>query len=192
VGDEPSEAELVTLAQRGDRRALERLLRDHEPIAVRVAAAIAGATDAPDVVQEAFVRVHRNLGDVRPGAPLRPWLLTIVANQARNARRAAGRRDDLHLHLASARRASDGDDPAGVAEAHERRAVLLRAIENLPAGERAAIAYRYLLELSEAETAAVTGWPVGTVKSRTSRGLRRLEERLAPHVGPGGRGHGDG
>ena len=61
----------------------------------------------------------------------------------------------------------------------ERREVLLGAIRALPEELRAVVTCRYLLELSEGETAGALGIPNGTVKSRLHRGLARLREQLS-------------
>ncbi len=58
--------------------------------------------------------------------------------------------------------------------AAERRAGLIGAVNALPDRERQVLVCRYFLDLSEAETALVLGWPLGSVKSRTSRALKRL------------------
>jgi RNA polymerase sigma factor (sigma-70 family) len=63
-------------------------------------------------------------------------------------------------------------------DAEERRS-LADAVDRLPAKSRVVVTCRYLLELSEAETAQVLGWPVGTVKSRLSRALDGLRTTLA-------------
>ena len=87
------ERELVTGAQRGDVRAYEELLRLYSQIAYRTAYLVLGsAEDAEDACQEAFLKAHGALGRFRSGTPFRPWLLQIVANEARNRRRSAGRR----------------------------------------------------------------------------------------------------
>jgi RNA polymerase sigma-70 factor (ECF subfamily) len=72
--------------------------------------------------------------------------------------------------------------PAELAEVAERRQLVLDALSTLPPKDRLVIACRYLLELTEAETVAVTGWPAGTVKSRLSRALRRLQDELVPRL----------
>ena len=90
----PTEEELVERAKRGDDDAYEELVRAYQGIAFRTAYLVAGnAADAEDAAQEGFVKAHRALGRFRRGAPFRPWLLQIVANEARNRRRSAGRRD---------------------------------------------------------------------------------------------------
>ncbi len=155
-------------------------MRGHQAVAFRTAFTITGdAAEAEDAAQEAFVKVYRTLGRFRSGAPFRPWLLTVVANEARNRRRAAGRRVGLAL------RAAEGGAPGGAPPspettvvAEERRAELLSAVEGLREEDREVISLRYFLELTEAETAAALGCPRGTVKSRLSRAIGRLREKM--------------
>ena len=158
----------------------DQLVREHQGIAFRTAYVITGsAADAEEVVQDAFVKAYRARGRFRSGAPFRPWLLAIVANEARNRRRATGRRARLSLQLAEERPSGGAAPSPEVALlAREERAELLAAVDRLGEEQRAAIACRYFLGLSEAETAAVLGCRPGTVKSRLSRALARLEEEL--------------
>jgi hypothetical protein len=98
------DAELVGLATRGDVRAYEELVERHRDIAVRTAFLVArDATDAEDAVQEAFVKAYAALHRFRQGAPFRPWILRIVANEARNRARSARRRAGLALRAAADR-----------------------------------------------------------------------------------------
>lgn len=144
---------------------------------VRLAYVFAG-DEAEDVAQEAFVQAHRALGRFRPGAPFRPWLLTIAANEARNRRRAAGRRLRLAATLVAQPVGAAAVSAEDVAVAHAQRETLLAAVEALPDRDRQVVACRYLAGLSEAETVAVLGWPAGTVKSRLSRALDHLRATL--------------
>lgn len=137
------------------------------------------AADAEDATQDALVKAWRALGRFRADEPLRPWLLRIVANEARNRRRSAGRRERLVLRAAEGS-GEAAPSPETTALAHERRAELLRALDELPDAAREVLACRYLLELSEEETAAALDVPLGTVKSRTSRALERLQEAYEP------------
>jgi RNA polymerase sigma-70 factor (ECF subfamily) len=159
-----------------DASTYEELVRRHAEIAFRTAFLITGsAADAEEVAQDAFVKAHRALGRFRPGAPFRPWLLKIVANEARNRRRAVGRREELVLR--AGRESPSGGaapPPERALLAAEERSVLLAALESLDERDRLVIACRYLLDLSEAETAATLGCRRGTVKSRLSRALERL------------------
>jgi RNA polymerase sigma-70 factor (ECF subfamily) len=149
-------------------------------MAFRTAYLITGsAADAEDAVQDAFVKAYRALPRFRRGEPFRPWLLAIVANEARNRRRSAGRRERLALRAAEDPLSGGAvPSPEAALLASERREELLAAVEALGEDDRLALACRYFLGLSEEETAAALGWRRGTVKSRTSRALERLRTRL--------------
>ena len=173
-----TEGELVALAQDGDGDAYASLVRAHQDIAFRTAMLITqNAAEAEEAAQDAFVKAWRALGGFRTGEPLRPWLLTIVANEARNRRRSAGRRSALALRAAEPERVEDRSAEAQVIAA-ESRTALLGALSRLRDDDRLVLGCRYLLELSEAETAAALGVRPGTVKSRTSRALARLREEV--------------
>jgi RNA polymerase sigma factor (sigma-70 family) len=178
VGRPLTEQELVERARGGDGAAYATLVRDHEETAFRIAYVICGnAADAEEAAQEGFVKAYRALGRFHSGEPLRPWLLTIVANEARNRRRSAGRRQALALRLHP--HTETGSAEATVLAVEERTA-LLGALGRLRDDDRLVLGCRYLLELTEAETAAALGVKPGTVKSRTSRALERLREEVTP------------
>ncbi|HET9455942.1 MAG TPA: sigma-70 family RNA polymerase sigma factor [Candidatus Limnocylindrales bacterium] len=181
---ELEDAALIGRARAGEVMAYEELVRRYQDVAVRTAHVIAPDGDAEDAVQEAFVKAHAALARFRAGAPFRPWLLRIVANEARNRRRSAGRRVGLALRAAEDRRPGDAaPSPESAVLADETRATLLAAVNALRAEDREIIAARYFLDLSEAETSEVLGLPRGTAKSRLSRALGRLRERLAAEAG---------
>jgi RNA polymerase sigma-70 factor (ECF subfamily) len=180
-GRPPNDAELVARAKRGDADAYETLVGAHQTIAFRTAYLITGsAADAEEATQDGFVKAYRALGRFREEAPFRPWLLAIVANEARNRRRSAKRHAELALRVAGEEPSSGGaaPSPETAVLALERRWALLQAVNDLSGDDRLVIACRYFVGLSEEETAAVIGRPKGTVKSRTARALERLRERL--------------
>ncbi len=170
----------IERAQGGDAGAYETLVRQYQDVAFRTAYLITGtAAEAEDAAQEAFVKAWYALGRFRPNAPFRPWLLRIVANEARNRRTAAGRR--VNLALRARERDPDGDaapSPEAVALRAEQRAMLLRAINRLRVDDRLVIGYRYFFDLSEAEMATALDCARGTIKSRLSRALGRLRDVL--------------
>ncbi len=160
--------------------AYEELVRRHQDVAVRTAHLIAPDGDAEDACQEAFLKAHAALGRFRSGSLFRPWLLRIVANEARNRRRSAGRRTGLVLRAAEDRPSNDAaPSPESAVLAHESRIALLAAINRLRDEDREVIGARYFLELSEGETADALRIPRGTVKSRLSRALSRLRDTMA-------------
>jgi RNA polymerase sigma-70 factor, ECF subfamily len=181
LDSEPEDKEIVAQVCAGDTAAYAHLVHRHAPVAIRTAALLGAGADAEDVVQEAFVKAYAALGGLRPGAPFRPWFLRIVVNETRNLHRAAGRRS------ARERRAWEQseplllarpDDPAEALLTAERQALIGRGLALLSGAQREVVTCRYLLDLDEAETAAVLGWPRGTVKSRLHRALRRLHTSL--------------
>jgi len=180
VSRPPTEDELVERARAGDGAAFGALIRDHQEIAFRTAYLITrNAADAEDAAQTALVKAHAALPRFRRGAPVRPWLLAIVANEARNRRRSAGRREALALRAAhEAPPGGAAPSPEGALIAAEERATLLAALDELPDEQRLVLSLRYLLDLSEEETAAALGVRRGTVKSRTARALERLRANL--------------
>ena len=148
----------------------------YQGLAFRTAYVLAGdAADAEEAAQDGFVKAYRALGRFRRGAPFRPWLLRIVANEARNRRRSAGRRASLALRAAEEVRPGDAvPSPEAALLAGERRAELVAAVNGLREEERLVVACRFFLGLSEEETAQTLELKLGTVKSRTARALEHL------------------
>ena len=172
----------VERARGGDHGAYGELVTRYQALAGRTAYVITGsAADADDVVQEAFVKAYYALGRFRAGAPFRPWLLRIVANEARNRRVATGRRPTTVGLDAVGDRASGETAllPEDAALAADLRRGLVEAIAQLREDDRLVLAYRYFLDLSESEMSDLLGIARGTVKSRLSRALDRLRAEYA-------------
>ncbi len=178
------DTELIERATKGDVVAYGELVQRHQEVAVRTAYLACGdATEAEDAAQEGFLKAYAALGRFRPDAPFRPWILRIVVNEARNRRRSAGRRTGLALRMAEDRPTDyAAPSPETAVLAAEARTDLLAALQRLGEDDRLVIGCRYLLELSEAETAAALGIPRGTVKSRLSRALGRMRLSLTGEV----------
>ncbi|MGN6870111.1 MAG: RNA polymerase sigma factor [Solirubrobacteraceae bacterium] len=177
---ESDEERLVARAKQGDQQAYARLLARHQAVAFRAAYLITGsAAEAEDATQEACIKAWLALARFRRGASFRPWLVQIAVNEARNRRRAAGRRAGLVLRLNPAFAEPDWVPSAeSEALAGEERAQLAGAVARLREDDQLIIAARYFLGLSEAETAIALRLRRGTVKSRLSRALGRLEKQL--------------
>jgi RNA polymerase sigma factor (sigma-70 family) len=154
-------------------------VRRYQDLAMRTAYLVAPEADAADAVQEGFLKAYAALPRFRANAPFRPWLLRIVANEARNRRRSAERRSGLALRAAAVTHDAVAASPEYEVLAAETRDQLHAALGRLRDEDREVIGARYLLGLSEAETAASLAIPAGTVKSRTSRALGRLRAALA-------------
>jgi RNA polymerase sigma factor (sigma-70 family) len=172
------EDELVARARRGEIAAYEELVRIYQALAFRTAYVISGsAADAEDAAQSSFVKAYYAMDRFREGSPFKPWLLRIVVNEARNVNRSAGRRAGLALRLAEDRPRDDAaPSPEAAVLSRARSERLNQALTKLREKDRTIISLRYLLELSEAETAEILGISAGTVKSRLSRALDRLRD----------------
>ena len=180
----PEEAEWVARARDGDHDAFAWLVARHRDAARRTALHYGAGDDADDLVQEVLVKAFRRLGDYRGEAPFRSWLLSIVANEARNLHRSRKRREEAGARLTRANPPPPPADSAlEEALAAERQRELIAAVRGLSPIEQEVITHRFLLDRSEAETAAHLDVPVGTVKSRTSRALARLRTRLGIAIG---------
>src|SRR6266702_6907737 len=151
----------IARALRGDAAAYEEIVQRYQQIAFRTAYVITGSSpDAEDAAQEGFVKAYRALDRFRLGADLRPWLLRIVANEARNRVRSSGRRHQRELRLAEGFRPGDAaPSPEAVAVAADERRRLLKLVNALSEDDRMVIASRYFLELSGEEPAAALGIP---------------------------------
>jgi len=170
---------LVALARDGDEHAFGELVTRYQALAARVARFVAPGVDVDDVVQEAFVKAWYAMPRFRPGAPFKPWICRIAANEAKNQIRSARRREALVLRETSA---GGGDrsvpPPERQVLAREDAEALVRAMNRLGSNDRLVLAYRWLLDLSEAEMADALAVPAGTVKSRLSRAMTKLRTAI--------------
>jgi RNA polymerase sigma-70 factor (ECF subfamily) len=175
------DAEAIARACSGDLDAYGVLVARYTLRAHRAAFLLGAGEESDDVVQEAFVKAFRHLSRFRVGEPFGPWLLRIVANETKNLSRSRRRHAALALRLCTAEPADPAaDGPVDEVLAAERRTRLVAVVSGLPDRERQVLVCRYFLDLSEAETAQVLDWPLGSVKSRTSRALNRLRGLLVP------------
>jgi RNA polymerase sigma-70 factor (ECF subfamily) len=170
-----SESEAVRLARSGNSAAYAVLVGLYQEVAFRAAYLIVrDAAAAEDVVQEAFVRAHRELGRFREGEPFRPWLLRIVSNLALNEVRSRGRKLGLLQRFGALRREDETPSPEVPLVESEQARTVWSAINRLGEDDRLVLYLRYFLELDEREMAAVLERPAGTVKSRLHRASARL------------------
>lgn len=165
-----NEAEAIKHAQQQDHAAWLMLVTHHQEAVFRMAYLLLGnADDAQDIAQETFLRAFRHLQRFDPTRPLRPWLLQIAKNLARNRRRSVQR------YLAAWQRWwQHPAQHATFTANHAEGELLWQAVQRLPVSDQEIIYLRYFLELSVSETATTLGVAEGTVKSRLARALTRL------------------
>ena len=159
-------------SRRDADEAVESLFHAHYPRVVYTAFSLVGDWDlAEQLAQEAYLRLWRRWRWISDPQAAPMYLQRTVVNLSRETirRRVIERRVLRARDLEPA--AAPAPDAAAVAE-------LRRAVATLPMRKRECVVLRYLLGLSEAETADLLGISVGTVKSQTHKGLRQLRERL--------------
>jgi RNA polymerase sigma factor (sigma-70 family) len=162
---EPEDAELVRQAQRGSARAFEELVVRHGPGVQRyLAFRLGNDADAKDALQETLAAAWLALPSLRTPDRFRAWLVGIATHKATDCARR-------RLRVVDAEPASSVD--------HAHALEIREAVRSLPERYREVLVLRYLLELSEEEAAFVLGIRVGTVKSRSARARRALEELLS-------------
>lgn len=167
--------DLIEKARRGDEAAWEQIVRSHQEAVFRLAYLYThNEADAADVAQEVFIRAYKALRRFDTARALKPWLLSIAANQARNRRRSIGRYWAA-LQRWQQSRSEELTDVEKVADKHSAAKRLWQAVQGLRKNDQQVIYLRYFLELPVAETAEVLKVAEGTIKSRTSRALQRLE-----------------
>ncbi len=168
------ENELIGQAQSGDQQAFRQLVDNYTPLLWRVAyAMLRERMAAEDALQEAWLDVWRSLPHFQHGRPLRPWLLTILANRCRMAMR---KRQLPQLWLDEESGPTATADP--IVAVNDSSEYLIQLLSGLTPEQKRVLELRYFADLELAEIAHVTGWPLGTVKSRLHRALAILQEKI--------------
>jgi RNA polymerase sigma-70 factor (ECF subfamily) len=168
------DAELVAAAQRGDRSALDRLLRRHVDRVHGLARRLMGSeADAADAAQEALIAAVRGLPRFDGRSSFSTWLYRITTNSCLDELRRRSRRPDPMADLPEPR----AGGPT-IASTVSDRLDIESALRALPVEFRAAVVLRDLCELDYAEIAEVLGIPAGTVRSRIARGRAGLSRAL--------------
>jgi RNA polymerase sigma-70 factor (ECF subfamily) len=166
-------ASIVEAAATGDTMAFARIVRDHHDDMVRVCQVLCGDPDmAQDAAQAAWSIAWRKLGTLREPGSLRPWLITVAVNEARQMLRK--RRGQPIVAIDAADVGSDRDDPAS----RSADADLLAAVRLLPADDRALLALRYVAGFDAGEIGRSLGLSGSGVRSRLSRLVQQLRREV--------------
>jgi RNA polymerase sigma-70 factor (ECF subfamily) len=166
-------AATVADAVAGDAMAFARIVRTHHDDMVRVCQLICGDAElAQDATQSAWPIVWRKLGSLREPDKLRPWLVSIAANEARQMIRRLHRDRVVPIEIADIR--SDQGDPAWRSTDDD----LISAIRRLPEEDRTLIALRYVSGFDATEIAPILGLSPSGVRTRLSRVVARLRQEV--------------
>ena len=186
------ERSLIARLCEGDEAAYETLIERFEhPIYNLVSRLTNDPGDAPDVVQEVFLKVFRNVQSFRGQSSLKTWIYRIAVNESRNHRRWFGRHRGQEVALEPAGGEAHNfldwlPDPARspmeLAIDHERATLIEAALAKINPHYRAALVLRELEGLSYDEIAEILETSLGTVKSRIMRGREALRKSLTERL----------
>jgi len=172
---------MVTSAATGDEIAFARIVAAHHDDMARVAFVVCGdVTLAQDAVQAAWPKAWAKLGTVRDPAKLKPWLVSVAANEAKQLARSRNRRwvREVAIDATTDTAAGVGSRMSGDPGSRAAELDLANAIATLNPDDRILIALRYAAGLTSDEIGRVIGMTGGGVRARLARLLKRLREEL--------------
>jgi RNA polymerase sigma-70 factor, ECF subfamily len=165
-------ADVVSQAADGDEAAFTRIVAAHHDDMVRVSFVVCGDADlAEEAVAAAWLVAWRKLGDLREPDRLRPWLVSIAANEARQAVRRGKRRGVVELAMPHP--VASGDPAARATDID-----LINALARLDPDDRALLALRYVAGFDSTELARATGRSASGTRARLARLLGKLRTEL--------------
>ena len=176
------DAGLVAAAQRGDREALDRLLRAHQPAVYAVCRRIVGnETDALDAMQDALISIVRGLDRFDGRSKFSTWVYRIATNACLDELRRRQRRPTPGLPTEEH---GGPSQPGRIDDQVAARVDVDAALQSVALEFRVAVVLRDLCSLDYAEIADVLDIPPGTVRSRIARGRAALAEQLGGNHRP--------
>lgn len=183
-----ADAELVELAQKGQRAAFESLFHRHQDRIYTLALSILGdPSDAKDVVQETFVRAYRRLSHLRGDSGVLSYLCRTATNAAIDIIRERKGAQAFSVEAFAESGFDFADHRATPQHALEKRVendALFRALTSLPIDQRIVVVLHHLEGKQVEEIARILKIPAGTVKSRLGRGREALRRKLMGKVIP--------
>jgi RNA polymerase sigma factor (sigma-70 family) len=169
-------ARAIPLAVSGDQAAFARIVQAHHGDMTRVCYVICGDLDlADEAVQSAWAIAWKKLGTLKDPERLRPWLVSVAANEGRQLIRHRRRRTVVELSVSpGAEHAQAAADPAGRTADLD----LANALARLDPDDRALLALRYVAGFDSSELARATGRSASGTRARLARLLDRLRTEL--------------
>jgi RNA polymerase sigma-70 factor (ECF subfamily) len=183
MNDRIPDGELLQRARSGDHAAFRTLVERYEQVvAATVIGMLGSGAEAEDVGQETFIRFYAALSRFREEASLKTYLTRIAINLSLNSIKRRRRFLSRHVEgdLMDTIGVEAGAGPVDRAESREVREVVRNAIDRLAPKQRAVVTLRLIDGYSTRETAEILGLPEGTVLSRLSRALKKLQPDLQP------------
>lgn len=171
IAEAEPQRSIVERAIAGDEAAFARIVAAHHDDMARIAYFVCGDLDvAEEAEQSAWSVAYRRLKDLRDLERLRPWLMSIAANEARQIARSRRRRKVRELVVADATRPRDTDHPAMID--------LADALGRLDPRDRAIVGLRFVGGFESAEIGRAMGMTANGVRVRLHRLLERLRKDL--------------
>jgi RNA polymerase sigma factor (sigma-70 family) len=176
-----SDEQLMTAYVAGDESAFGQLFARYAPLLARIARGMVFSDDeSRDIVQQAFLQLHRARRDYRADQPLRPWLLTIAYNLCRDRWRTVRHRQEVPLEHAPPQ--VDRATPAEVLEQRRRANSLHSALAKLSHDQRQVVELHWLAGVPLPEVAAALGISLSAAKVRAHRAYQHLRASLGREV----------
>jgi RNA polymerase sigma-70 factor (ECF subfamily) len=178
TGNAQDEQELIEALQRGDAKAFETFVLTYQHRVYGISLRMLGnRSEAEEIAQEVFLRVHRSIGDFRGDSKLSTWLYAITSRLCLNRLKAGAR--DRRAGGTVLERIADGrpNPDARLIEA-ERESAVHQAIQELDDDRKIVVVLRDLHGLSYEEIASALDLDLGTVRSRLHRARMELRQRL--------------
>jgi RNA polymerase sigma factor (sigma-70 family) len=175
-----TDEELMLAHAGGDASAFRDIFQRYAPMLVRLLLRNVGRpADAQDLVQQTFLQLHRARRDFRADARLKPWIITIAMNLARDLLRRRGRKPETMLEEEKLVAIAGASDPPAPPDDDVAKKVRL-ALGQLPRDQREVIELHWFEELSFNEIAGIVGASSGAVRVRAHRGYVTLRKTLGP------------
>ncbi len=178
-----SDTELLQRARSGDQNAFRSIVQRYEPtVAATVKGMLGTGPEAEDVGQETFIRFYRALEKFREDSSLKTYLTRIAINLSLNALKRRRRLRDRFVRPEEDNMVEPSINGENEMDKEEQARMIRKAVEKLDPKHRAVVVLRMMNGYSTKETAELLEVPQGTVLSRLSRGMKRLEELLRPYA----------
>ena len=179
------EQELISLSQKGDLQAFNRLVESYQSLVYNLSLRMLGdGSAAEDIAQETFIAAFRGINSFK-GGNFKAWLLRIASNACIDQLRSRKRRPttslDSFIEETGDIFPSPEDPPEQIAISRETMRDIQRGLATLPEEQRLAILLSDVHGYSYEEIAEITKSSLGTVKSRLSRGRANLRDYLLQH-----------